>query len=483
VRKRSSPFASVFLAAGICVGFLWVGYAAYAKDEHMVFMGLEGDVTTNEYKSFINKLNYLPPPPSNNLGTVMVYERVGGGTLHGLQTFYAFTKDRRVLDKAVEWSDAFLHGRNDPTNGRMVWTGKRELCWPNKETNDTAHLLYSGTENGDVIEHICNTAKLILETPAVWEQSAPPDQFGFGETYLERAKTYVRECQRSAETTIVPWFVRRTKEGYRLIHPDSPVYYKYCESRGPVPWNQQQMIVGGLLRLAQCHRLLNDGNTNSAYYETITSDAAGWFFSTCRLVRAKERVCYQWAYVVTIDIPSDPEDTGHSYYDVFIYRAYLAKLGPTRTNMQRLLNTARFVMYLGTNHFSGIINGTSNQRRYVRDYLNYPWIEMSVLDKEFYKMTANAVLASHEYYENLPVEAAVLAAKHFWATNTVAPVEITEDASGLPPLKPVSPLWALLNRHRGLAVGTALLCWLVVKLLWKLFRRFKTSVVAKNQNP
>jgi hypothetical protein len=292
----------------------------------------------------------------------------------------------------------------------------------------------------------------------------------------------VRECERSAETTIVPWYVSGTKNGYRLIHPESPVYYKYCESRGPVPWNQQQAIVGGLLRLAQCHHLLNDGNTNIAYYEKITGDVADWFFSTCLLIRSKNRACYQWSYVVTQNIPLDPEDTGHSYYDVYVYRAYLANLGPTRTNMQRLINTARFIMYLGTNHFSGIINGTSTERRYVRDYLNYGWIEMSVLDKEFYKMTANAVLASHEYYDNFPVEAAVLAAKHFWATTKSAPSEIIEDASGLPPMPHVLPLQALINRHRWLVVGTALLCWLVVELLLKFFRRFKTSVVSKGQN-
>jgi hypothetical protein len=441
----------------------------------MRFESVDGDVTTNEYRSFIEHLDQqLPPTPSNNLDNVMVYERLGGGTLHGMQTFYAFTQDRRVLDKAVEWSDAFLRARNDPTNGRIVWTGQREMCWPNKDTNDTAHVLYSGTENGDVIEHICNTAKLILENPAVWNETAPPDKFGFGATYLDRAKTYVRECQRSAETTIVPWYVRSTKDGYRLIHPDSPVYYKNCESTGPVPWNQQQMIVGGLLRLAQCHRLLNDGNTNIAYYEKITGDAADWFFSTCLLVRSKDRACYQWSYVVTMDIPSEPEDTGHSCYDVYAYRACLAGLGPTRTNMQRLINTARFIMCLGTNHFSGIIDGTSNERRYERDFLNYQWIEMSLLDKEFYKMTTSAVLASREYIDDFPVEAAVLAAKHFWATNTVAQPELIEDASGLPPMPQGSPMLSKIRRHWRLAGIIVLVC-VGVRLLMMYFRRYKAG--------
>jgi hypothetical protein len=264
----------------------------------MTLEGTDGDVTTKEYQSFIDKLHYLPPPPTNNIGNLMVDER-DGARLHGMQTFYSLTKDRRVLDLAIVWSDAFLHARNDPVNGRIVWTGKRELCWPNKATDD-AQALYSGTENGDVIEHIVNTAKLILENPSLWTETAPTDIYGFGATYLDRAKTYVRECQRSAETTMVPWYVRSTNEGYRLIHPDSQAYWNACSSSGPVPWNQQQMIVGGLLRLAQCHRLLKDGDANIAYYEKITADAADWFFANAVPVSAHNRVCYDWAYVVTL---------------------------------------------------------------------------------------------------------------------------------------------------------------------------------------
>jgi hypothetical protein len=132
-------------------------------------------------------------------------------------------------------------------------------------------------------------------------------------------------------------------------------------------------------------------------------------------------------------------------------------------------------MYLGTNHFSGIINGTSNERRYERDYLNYSWIELSVLDRQFYKMTANAVLASREYMDDIPVEAAVLAAKHFWATNTDAPQEIIEDASGLPLMPRGSPILSKLKTHWRLA-GIIVLVWLGVRLLMLYFRRYQARV-------
>jgi len=460
--------------------FFIIANCAYAGDRDMVLEGLDGDVTTNEYRSFIDKLNYLPPPPTSNIGNLMVDEK-DGARQHGLQTFYAFTHDRRVLDKAVEWSDAFLHARNDPVTGRMQWTGKRELCWPNKDTNDTKQVLYSGTENGDVIEHIVNTARLILENPAVWNETAPPDTFGFGATYLERAKTYVRECQRSAETTIVPWYVHQTKDGYHLIHPDSKVYYKYCESSGPVPWNQQQSIVGGLLRLAQCHRLLNDGNTNIAYYEKITADTARWFFATALPVSAHNRVCYLWPYVAPRDPATWPEVITESDYDMFIFRAYQANLGPTRQQMQRLINTGRFVMYLGTNRFAGKVNGTSTPERHERQFLNFEWIEMSVLEREFYHLVAGSVLTSHEYWDNLQVEAAVLSAKHYWATTTNPPPEIIEDAKEIPPVPQVSG-FSSKQLKKWPPAGILMLLWGISELMLALFKRSKSNAVSKDRH-
>jgi hypothetical protein len=489
MRKRRSIFTSIFAAASICAALFLFGIAAHAGDRHMVLEGIDGDVTTNEYRSFINELKYLPPPPTNDIDNLMVDER-DGARIHGMQTFYAFTHDRRDLDMAIVWSDAFLHARNDPANGRIMWTGKRDLCWPNKATNDEAHALYSGAENGDVIEHIVNTARLILENPAVWNETAPTDKYGFGATYLDRAKTYVNECQRSAETTIVPWYVRSTKDGYRLIHPDSRVYYKYCESSGPVPWNQQQSITGGLLRLAQCHRLLNDGNTNIAYYEKITGDAADWFFASALLVSAHNRVCYNWPYVVTLDPTVEPESTVEADYDMFIFRAFEANLGPTRLQMQRLINTARFVMYLGTNRIAGHVNGASDRsgnRDSYRDFLDFQWIEMSVLDHDLYHKVASVLLTSREYYDKLGVEAAVLSVKHYWATHSPLPEpEEVLDPAKLPPVnKQTSPLIALIRRHMPPVSRTPaaimVLLWIVSGLGLIMAKRFSSKTIGRSQ--
>jgi len=142
----------------------------------------------------------------------------------------------------------------------------------------------------------------------------------------------------------------------------------------------------GLLRLAQCHRLLNDGNTNILFYEKITRDAANQFFATSTRVRVNGNVCYNWAYDLTRNIATEPEDTGHSFYDVYVLRAYLANLGVSQVRMQRLANTARFRIYLDTNRFSGYIDGTSTASSPERKYLNYEWIELSVLDRNLYRL-------------------------------------------------------------------------------------------------
>src|SRR2546426_10765984 len=103
VHLRKRTLKAIFRGAKTLTLMLCVCLPAGGRaGDWMVFEGPDGGVTTNEYRSFIAHLDrQLPPTPSNNIGNVMVYERVGGGTLYGMQTVYAFSKDRRVFDKTV----------------------------------------------------------------------------------------------------------------------------------------------------------------------------------------------------------------------------------------------------------------------------------------------------------------------------------------------------------------------------------------------
>src|SRR5262245_49467338 len=71
-------------AAGQFLGVLLCWYLSVSRGvagHDMRFETLNGDVTTNEYQSFIKHLDVqLPPTPGDNINNLMVYERVGGAT-------------------------------------------------------------------------------------------------------------------------------------------------------------------------------------------------------------------------------------------------------------------------------------------------------------------------------------------------------------------------------------------------------------------
>jgi hypothetical protein len=174
------------------------------------------------------------------------------------------------LSDYINFSDHMLAARNDPVTGRILWNGKRELTWPNKLLT-APDAGYSATENGDIIQHIANCAKLILEHQELWNQTVPfGDSFHYGETYLERAKTYVKELDRTEDTYMIPNLIHA--DTLRQYWPRDPAWaqnnYGTPGPGTPIPWNQQMMIDGGFQRLAECHELLGDDPQRVAYTTT-----------------------------------------------------------------------------------------------------------------------------------------------------------------------------------------------------------------------
>jgi protein-S-isoprenylcysteine O-methyltransferase Ste14 len=104
---------------------------------------------------------------------------------------------------------------------------------------------------------------------------------------------------------------------------------------------------------------------------------------------------------------------------------------------------------------------------------------MSVLDRRLYEVLANAVLVNHEYLENVPVEAAVLYAKHYWATAPPgAGTEVADDAKGGPPLRPVSR-----SSPRGWpSASIMMMLWGVSELLLGLLKRSKSNAVSRDRH-
>jgi len=188
--------------------------------EVLIVETLEGPVTAAEVTAFKNYMRTVPVP-KDNLSNAMVYG-VGGTSVESLGRIYEITGDRELLDRMLCFTDAMLAGRNDPETGLIIWTGKRDVVWPNSMPEE-GKPAYAGTETGDVAGHIAHAARLILENKKLAaEKVSDGDPFGFGATYRERALCYVSELDHTMDTFVLKWIVR--PDSLRYYSPDAPAY-------------------------------------------------------------------------------------------------------------------------------------------------------------------------------------------------------------------------------------------------------------------
>lgn len=361
----------------------------------MKIESLKGPVLQSEIAAFKVYLKSLKEPEPDNTGNNFVYGSCGT-TTEALGVMFEISKDPEILDLMIRYADHMLKGRNNPVTGRIIWTGKRELCWPNKKAVGSDSL-YSATENGDIIAHIVYCAKLIIQNKSIWNKKVmigDPDKFGI--TYIERARTYIKECDKTINTFILPNFI---KEGtLQFIFPLSEKYgidARSTKSLGkPVPWNQQTMLGGGFQRLAECYELLGIEPEKVNHYDAIVKVYVNSFIKSLNSYNVNGHDCYKWSYSADDPIIKYVEDGGHGGYDVLgISRAYQRKkYGISKYVMQNLANTVQYVMYKGNNTFAWRVDGSEGKG--FRKNLGSSWIYLAEVNPELYDIIANACLQS-----------------------------------------------------------------------------------------
>ena len=352
----------IFITLSCC----WMGTNLAAQS--LLVEQLHGPVTRNEIASFKAFIEHAQPS-LDNVGNDWVYGS-SGSTMEALGMMYETTNDTSILNKMIRFSDVALHIRNHADTGRVLWTGKRELCWPNKAVT-AEDAGYSGSENGDVIAHIAYCAQLIIRNKKLWHYPVSiGDTYQFGRTYLARAKTYITELNRTIDHYIFPNFIQ--KGSYRFYWPQNEKWQalgaRYKKDGGkPIPWNQQAMLAGGFQRLAECHELLNEQAKRVALYDSIVKAYSDWFISQLTPYDAGGHTCYKWSYAVNDTALKYMEDQGHGGYDVWgICRAYNRKIYGIRNEvMQQLANTVQYVMYQGNGSFSKRVDGKNGTQNYL----------------------------------------------------------------------------------------------------------------------
>lgn len=406
--STSKKLLSILLAFLIAYSGLFVSSpqsASAAGEEILIEPSSWGVVTAKELNAFKAYMRTRPLPTTNE-GNKMVWGAASGspGTdTEALGIMYELTEDGEVLDMMITFVDEMLKNRNDPDNGRMIFTGKRELCWPNKSVTDQ-DATYAGPENGNIIMHIANCAKYILKTPSLWDTAVPVgDKYGYGITYKERALKYIEEIDKTVEDFIVPNFIDATKDGSGLpkqYFPDTEGFrnakHVSPDHPGrPIPWNQQMLLNNGFMALAECHELLGDKPDWVAKYDDIVKTSVDWFMSQLTPKNKNGHDVYEWNYWPDDTIPSSKiEDAGdaHASNDTMgLYRAYLrGKYGVPAEVLTKIADTLNYVVWdEQKQQFNFKIDGTTPSSESMKSVLWSEWIPVSEFNIDCYNKIVN----------------------------------------------------------------------------------------------
>lgn len=339
-----------------------------------------GQVTAAELAAFKAHLTFQTAPPRGDRN-VYVYGNPGK-LIEACGLMLEITDDTLILNKMLELCDALLASRNDLATAsrggqRVAWTGNVAPVWPSNGTDK--QLAGAGIEQGSICAHLLMASVYILQHPSIWENVVPSPVAGlnpFGQTYKQRAVTYIQAADKVMEDWILPHFVR--KDGL-FYFPGAPNTYKPGQ---PAPWNQLFMLTNGLIRLSACHYLLGDAADKVKRYDRLVSLNIKWFKQNVTVYKdSRGHTFWKFDYA----LGSRKEDTNHFAYDVEgMFLAYLGeKYGVTAGDMQAMANTFFTVVldttsahYRESGRFAGYVDGTigtghAGGDKYIRDEYLY----------------------------------------------------------------------------------------------------------------
>jgi hypothetical protein len=373
----------------------------------MTIQSLSGAVTATEISSYKTFMQGRTPPTTNTYDNNMA-DGTAGTDCESLGLMYEVSHDTQLLDKMIQYADAFLSLRNDFTDRRVMWDGNVDPVWLTKAAG-TSQAGYAGCENNDIAGHIAYCAKLILQTPSIWNTpAAVGDPHGYGATYLQRAQTYVTQMEIVQDNYMTVWFIDSTTKRIKDSSTVDPAFAALGQST--TAWNRQMMFLNGYQRLSECHAILADNSAKLSLYDAIVQASVSWFQSEWQSTTGGGQPCYVWQYAPG-HAGGNEEMNGHAAYDMWgLGRAFSAgKYGMTQTLLRPFAETLRYVIYQGNNTFAEWVNGdTSSTRNYI-----YPeWMPVAAYDPCIFATMANADVAQGSQGSNPIYDAFILWVKN-----------------------------------------------------------------------
>jgi hypothetical protein len=400
--------------------------------------GLTGEVTARELDAFIatTAAASIPVamwqqanPGSHN--TLSTFGR-GGYTLESLNLLYEVAKDaglssqqRRLLDLAIKWNDAWLVHRNDLPMGehRVVWTGKVEPVWPPNHPAD-AEAAYVGSETADAVGILAHTALNIFRTPELAAMTVPDgDPNHFGATYQARAKTYLAMLEFSMDQFFVPRFI--DLQTLTIRHPSEPGYVTTgTRGQNVNAWNRMMLFGNAFQTLGQIHALLGDDSAKEARYRKVVENIVDPFVKAAVPHAAADGTpVYDWGYGNFGDITNNlsNEDLGHAVIDILgLTRASRAGYGhATAAQLKTYASTVMHEIRIGPASYAGTVNRAKATE--MDTWLNGGWLTLSPYLPGLFQAVATDQIAAGQASRSASVAGYLLWAKHWTAKGGLPP--------------------------------------------------------------
>lgn len=358
-------------------------YSDGIKSASKLVLTSKGMLTKEELDAFKGYMMYnsaLQVPTSPQYDNTWVF-RALGKSMGACTRLFEITYDLTFLNRVIEYADAALYTRNGQPGGdfRIVgWTGEPNDIWPS--TGAEEEKIDGAVEQGAVLARIAYCARLILQTPSIWNlRVAADDRYYYGTTYKKRAETYLRMCDEMYDT----WLTR-------FVHPGDQVFYRRNSTAfiEPIAWNQALMACDGLTYMAQCHEILGNVSKVTLYDQVVRDNLEFFIKDSWTKISDAGTVCLQWRYSKVADKVRHAEDLNHaSLVANVIYNIYLSGHHPYINDItEQLANTMFDIVFCTRDdqgRFPGRING-AYEGKYMDSYVRDDHMQLTDIRKDWY---------------------------------------------------------------------------------------------------
>lgn len=311
----------------------------WAKAEEQLYIkDLNGPLTEDDIQSFKNVVSEAPYPFDNANDDLLFGKSFN--LIDSVINLYKITGDLFFLNKLVEYMDILVSTRNDlREDGILLQTGLKEPIWPGFNRAYSKGEAIWVCDFYGAINFLADVGRLIVQNNTLWNVNVPvEDKYGYGPTYLDRAKAYLESADYSVYNYRIKYYydAKTNEMRYPIGEEWKPVFAESWQ--GEIgPWNREWIGLSTMNSLIDAYEILNMKPERRALYTGIIKTNIDYFFSTVEIVEKDNMNVAQWWYQKGSGVR---EDISHGAYDLYFLMKFYesGRYGITRSMMVPFAN-------------------------------------------------------------------------------------------------------------------------------------------------